>query len=215
MDGAILLQLLVIIHKNKGDRVSRVDCDLNLTGENICHWRQTLKLPACLSETHKGIRESQSRAFICTLTINRCLTTQRVWFVNWVKKGRVGGVIAPLCETTVLLWNNKGPRRTQPFNSRKTYETFYLLNADAFRCLSLFCGLFFFFLSFFPPWGWPQRQTYVSLRNTQSVAKSDSTVYNMKTNCVSLLMFIHHVTITPGNWDCKSDIFLLYLLHYF
>lgn len=56
-------------------------------------------------------------------------------------------MIVPLCETTVLFWNDKGPRRSQPFNSRKTDETFYLLNADALRCLSLFCCLFFYFFS--------------------------------------------------------------------
>lgn len=204
IDAAILLQLLVIIHKNKGDQLSSADCDLNLTGENICHWRRTLKLPACLSETHKRIRESQSTAFICTLTINRRLTTQRVWFVNWVKRGRRGGVIVPFCETTVLFWNSKGPRRTRPFNSRKTYETFYLLDADAFRCLSLFCGSFLFF----PPLlGDDHRDKHTCRFEIVEVSlKVIPLCTTWIINCASLLTFIRQVTTTPGNSDCKSDI---------
>lgn len=36
-DTTVLLKLPVIVHKNKGGQVWGVCCDLNVTGENICH----------------------------------------------------------------------------------------------------------------------------------------------------------------------------------
>lgn len=91
-------QLLFI--KIRGGGFWRVCCDLNVTGENICHWRQAAELPARSSEMHKGfVNRSRQPSFAPRLW---AAVSQRTGYDSLIERIVGSDCTAPLDNSIVF-----------------------------------------------------------------------------------------------------------------